>query len=107
YQGYARGLGVEEVLAINEFAVQNCWPQLTLYLKIAPKKGIQRIIANKDRETNRLDAEDLSFHQKVYEGYEYLLKKYPERIQMITADQSFEYVYDQSLEVITSFFKKY
>lgn len=106
YQGYARNLGVDHVLAINKFAVQNCMPHLTVYLKIEPKKGLKRITANKNRETNRLDDESLSFHQKVYEGYEYLVKRYPERIQTIDADQSFNDVLEQSLQVVTTFLQK-
>jgi len=106
YQGYARSLGIDEVLAINKFAIQNCLPHLTLYLKIDPKKGIQRITTNKNRETNRLDVESLSFHQKVYEGYQLLVEKYPERIQTINADQSFTHVLEQSLEVVTTFLRK-
>lgn len=106
YQGYARNLGVDHVLAINKFAVQNCMPHLTVYLKIEPKKGLKRITANKNRKTNRLDDESLSFHQKVYEGYEYLVKRYPERIQTIDADQSFNDVLEQSLQVVTTFLQK-
>lgn len=106
YQGYARGLGVQEVLAINEFAIQNCLPQLTLYLKIDPKKGLQRITANKNRETNRLDEENLSFHQQVFAGYEYLVKQYPKRIQTIDADQSLDRVVKQSIEMVTTFLEQ-
>src|SRR5690625_2360707 len=106
YQGYARNLGIEEVLAINKFAIQNFLPHLTLFLKIDPKKGIQRITANKNRETNRLDAESLSFHQKVYEGYQLLVEKYPERIHTINADQPFTQVLEQSLEVVTAYLQK-
>src|SRR5690625_3328775 len=55
YQGHARELGMDEVFTINEFAIQDCMPTLTLLFNIEPKKGLQRIAANKDREKNRLD----------------------------------------------------
>lgn len=92
YQGYARGLGMDEVFAINQFAIQDCMPNLTLFFDIEPKKGLQRITANKDRERNRLDLEKLHFHEQVYEAYKILVKKYPNRIQTMNADQTIEMV---------------
>ncbi|MFZ3578517.1 dTMP kinase [Virgibacillus sp. DJP39] len=103
YQGYARGLGMDEVLTVNQFAIQNCMPDLTLFFDIEPKKGLARIIANKDREKNRLDLEDLHFHELVYEAYHLLVKKSPARIKTIAADQSMEQVKLAALEQINRF----
>lgn len=103
YQGYARGLGIDEVFAINQFAIQNCMPDLTLFFDIEPKEGLERIIANKDREKNRLDLEALHFHEKVYEAYHLLVKRFPERIQVIDARQSMDQVKTQVMEQIDRF----
>lgn len=92
YQGFARGLGMEDVLKINEFAIDQCMPHLTLLLDIDPKKGLERISKNIDREKNRLDLESLKFHQKVYKGYHILARKFNQRIKVINADQSIEEV---------------
>ena len=92
YQGYARGLGMDEVFSINQFAIQNCMPDLTLFFDIIPKKGLERISSNIDRERNRLDLEKITFHEKVYEAYQILIKKFPERIKVINADQPLEKV---------------
>jgi len=92
YQGYARELGLDDVFSINQFAIQDCMPNLTLFFDISPKKGLKRISANKDRERNRLDLEKLDFHEKVYEAYQILVEKFPERIQVINADQPIEMV---------------
>jgi len=92
YQGYARGLGMDEVFSINQFAIQNCMPDLTLFFDIIPKKGLERISSNIDRERNRLDLEKIHFHEKVYEAYHMLVKKFPERIKVINADQPLEKV---------------
>src|SRR5699024_2352396 len=62
YQGYARDLGMDEVFSINQFAIQDQMPDLTLFFDIDPKKGLQRISLNKDRERNRLDLEAIQFH---------------------------------------------
>ncbi|QPQ33660.1 MULTISPECIES: dTMP kinase [unclassified Lysinibacillus] len=92
YQGYARGIGVDEVLSINEFAIGKKLPDLTILFDISPEVGLARIHAHGDREVNRLDVESLAFHQKVREGYLQLVKRYPERINVINADQSIERV---------------
>ena len=73
YQGHARGIGVEEVAAINRFATQNCTPDLTFFLDVEPGVGLARINKDSDREVNRLDLESLDFHTSVYEGYMKLL----------------------------------
>ncbi|WP_368653531.1 dTMP kinase [Ornithinibacillus sp. 4-3] len=102
YQGHARGLGMDEVFSINQFAIQDCMPALTLFFQIEPTKGLQRISANEEREKNRLDLESLSFHKKVYEGYLILLEKFHDRIQVVNADQTIEQVEKEALQHIVT-----
>lgn len=97
YQGYARGLGMDEVFQINQFAIENCMPDITLFFDIKPEDGLKRIAANKGREQNRLDMEKLDFHHQVYEAYQKLIEKFPERIQVIDASQSLEAVQKEVL----------
>ncbi|MGE7676039.1 dTMP kinase [Lysinibacillus sp. NPDC094403] len=92
YQGYARGIGVDEVLSINEFAIGKKLPDMTILFDLAPEVGLARIHAHGDREVNRLDVESLAFHKKVREGYLQLVERYPERIHVINADQNIERV---------------
>lgn len=87
YQGYARGLGIEEVRSINNFATGGRTPDLTFYLDVEPEVGLSRIAANQDREVNRLDLESLSFHQKVREGYQLVTQSDPERIVVLDANR--------------------
>ena len=101
YQGYARGLGVDEVLAINEFAIGKKLPDLTILFDLAPDVGLARIQANGEREINRLDVESLAFHEKVREGYGLLVKRYPERIKVVNAEQSVEQVIEDVWSIIT------
>lgn len=103
YQGYARGLGIEEVREINRFAIQDTMPELTLFFMIDPEIGLKRIENHKSREINRLDLEKLNFHQKVYEGYQLLVKNEPDRIKIIDANQSFEEVYQETLQQIRTY----
>ncbi len=93
YQGYARGIGVDEVMRINEFAIDKYMPNFTFYLDIEPILGIERISRSDNREVNRLDLEKIDFHNKVREGYLMLLEKYPNRIVKIDASQDIESVF--------------
>ncbi|HBJ03004.1 MULTISPECIES: dTMP kinase [Lysinibacillus] len=92
YQGYARGIGIDEVLSINEFAIGKKLPDMTILFDIAPEVGLARIYATGNREVNRLDVESLTFHQKVHEGYLLLVERYPERIRIVNADQDIDSV---------------
>lgn len=103
YQGYARGLGIEEVLTINKFAIEDYMPDLTIYLDVSPEVGLARINKDKDREVNRLDVESLQFHTKVREGYHILLKRYPDRITKIDAQNDIDIVYREVSNKILQF----
>ncbi len=106
YQGHARGLGIDEVYRINKFAIDDTMPDLTLYFDIEPEEGLQRIHKNDDREVNRLDMENLSFHHKVREGYHLLVDRFPERIKVIDASDDISKVLDQTLKVVKHFIHK-
>lgn len=97
YQGYARGLGIDEVYSINHFAIEGKMPDATFYFDIDPEIGLNRIGQHKGREVNRLDLEEIHFHKKVREGYHILLNRFKDRILLIDASQSVEQVFQQSL----------
>ena len=86
YQAYGRGLG-DSVGIINSFAVGNCIPDVTFFLKVDPSVGSSRI---SEREQDRIEQESDEFHRKVYNGYIELEKKFPERIIGIDACRSIE-----------------
>jgi dTMP kinase len=100
YQGHARGLGIDEVFAINQFAIENLMPELTIYFDIEPELGLQRINKNKGREINRLDLEKLEFHQKVSAGYQLLIERFPDRIRTVDASGTVEEVFKETLKII-------
>ena len=102
YQGGARGLGVENILNVNNFATEGTFPDLTLLFDIDPKVGLARIAANANREFNRLDLEKLDFHNKVRNTFLELAKRYPERFIVIDASKSREEVADATLKAMLS-----
>ena len=97
YQGFARGIGMDDVYSINEFATENRMPDATLYFDIDPEIGIKRINEHKGREVNRLDLENLEFHRKVREGYHILTKRYSNRIIEIDASQPLQKVFEEAV----------
>jgi dTMP kinase len=92
YQGFGRGLPLEALQLITQFATQNLIPDLTLYLDIAPEIGLQR--RERGGEVlNRLDRETLEFHKRVREGYLTLIKENPGRWRTIDASGTLEEVH--------------
>lgn len=104
YQGYARGIGIDEILKINQFAIDEMMPDLTIFFDIDPETGLSRVMSNEAREQNRLDKEALSFHERVYEGYEQVMKRYGERIIRTDASLNKEVVTENVYQIIASRF---
>ncbi|MFC0525675.1 dTMP kinase [Pontibacillus salicampi] len=100
YQGYARGLGMDEVYKINEFAVEDCMPDLTLLFDLSPEEGLARIAGNKGREQNRLDLEKIQFHHDVYAAYQTILEKFKDRISVIDASKTEEEVLQEVYDTL-------
>jgi dTMP kinase len=94
YQGYGRGLDLETLRRITTFATGGLVPDLTLYLDIVPEEGLQRRLLGGE-EWNRLDAEALTFHRRVREGYLRLVADHPERWEVVDANRSVEKVQDE------------
>lgn len=105
YQGYARELGMEAVLSINEFAINGLMPNLTIYFDLDPQIGLNRINKSKIREINRLDMEKLDFHLKVRKGYLKLAQKFKDRIYVINAEQPIRDVYKEVKKAVYNHIK--
>jgi dTMP kinase len=73
YQGYGRGLGAKTVWRINEPAVDGFMPDVTVFMNVPPEHAFARM--NENKQYDRLENEDISFHQRVYEGYMELIQK--------------------------------
>lgn len=100
YQGYARNLGIEEVMSINKFAIEEHMPDLSILFDLDPRIGLERISNNKDREINRLDLEKLDFHEKVRTGYNIVYENNKDRIIKIDAGQSQENVINEIKNIL-------
>ncbi|MCS6963966.1 dTMP kinase [Thermoflexus sp.] len=86
YQGYGRGLDLEDLQHLNRFATGGLRPDLTFLLDIEVEQGLARRRVSGDAWT-RLDALELSFHQRVREGYRRMATAEPDRWVIIDASQ--------------------
>lgn len=105
YQGYARGIGISEVKSINEFAIDNMYPDVTIYLDVSVEVGRQRIVENQ-RVQNRLDLESVNFHEKVVEGYKKIIHNESERFIIIDAEKSIDEVVTDTYNSIIKYLEK-
>jgi dTMP kinase len=84
YQGVARDLGMEEVDALNRFAIGDVKPDRTLLLRIEPLAGRERL-ADRGDAPDRLEGEAASFFAAVADGYDRIAAAEPERVRTIDA----------------------
>ncbi|WP_414839491.1 dTMP kinase [Carnobacterium sp. TMP28] len=107
YQGVARGIGLEPIAAINQFATGGLSPHLTLYLDLEAHVGLERINKNKDsRQFDRLDQENLAFHQTVRSAYLDLVKQNPTRMIAVNANQELEKVLSDCYTILVEYFRQ-
>ena len=93
YQGIARGMGIELVYEINQYAIGDTMPDLTIMIDIDAGTGISR--KKKQAELDRMERETMEFHQRVVEGYRKIAVQYPERILKIDGSGSIEDIHGQ------------
>ena len=98
YQGMARGLGVDNVYKINDFAIQGIMPNLTIHLDLPAKVGISR--KKEQAELDRMELEALDFHERVAEGYRSLAKLAPDRIRSIDATLDIDTIHKKIVEYV-------
>ena len=83
YQGVARQIADDPVTMINEFAVGEIVPDLTVVLDIPPEIGFERIKHRVSDMPDRMEQENIEFYGKVREGYLALARSLPERFFVV------------------------
>ena len=104
YQGVARGLGIDNIYEMNQFATEGFMPDLTIYLLVDPQVGIDR--KSNQKELDRLEHEKLEFHTKVYNGYLELAERFKNRVVIIDANCSVDEECSRVNEVVLNFIKE-
>lgn len=83
YQGVSRGLGAEAVRRVSLIATQGLRPDLTVVLDLDPEVGLIRALG-----ANRMEAEDLAFHQTVRQAFLDFAAADPQRYAVVSAAQT-------------------
>ncbi|MDC2805982.1 dTMP kinase [Leuconostoc suionicum] len=96
YQGGGRGLGIDNIWEINQFAIDGLLPDMTIYLDVPVEIGLARVNENRQGKIDRLDKESISFHQKVRETYLKLQSEFSDRIKIVDATQPLNKVIDDT-----------
>ncbi|MGZ8637318.1 MAG: dTMP kinase, partial [Actinomycetota bacterium] len=102
YQGWARGLGEQDVLTLNVWATQGLFPDLVLLLHLEPEAGLMRSL----EEPDRIEMEGGDFHAKVADAYLRIAEEHPERFVVIDADDTPEKVHDRVVEAMQRVLKE-
>ncbi len=85
YQGYGLGLPLADLARVNDFATDGLRPDLTICLDVPVERGLER--KRDAHETNRMEAQDLAFHQRVRQGFLELAAAEPERWRVLDAER--------------------
>lgn len=95
YQGYGRGLDLEELKRINSFATGGLEPDRTILLNVSPEVSAKRMRAREaatNTDADRMEKAGDSFHSRLRQGFLELAAAEPDRFAVIQADGSVEEV---------------
>ena len=96
YQGYGRGLDINQINTLNNLATGNKKPDLTLVFDVDIETSMQRVGNEKDR----MESAGKEFFNRVRNGYLELAKQEPERIKVIDSTKSIQEVQKNVIEII-------
>lgn len=99
YQGYGRGFSVEQMIAINEFAIDGAQPDLTLLLDLPVSDGFARL-AQRGGVKDRIEREALDFHERVRAGYLELARRWPARFRIVDPRGDLEAVAEEIWKLV-------
>lgn len=105
YQGYGRGMNVETLQTLNDYATGGLWPDRTLLLDLPVETGLERALARNGREglsqsEGRFEAEALAFHRRIREGFLERAARWPERFCVLDATLAPEELLAASLKAL-------
>jgi dTMP kinase len=106
YQGYGRGLGAENVMALDRIACRGLKPDVTILVDIDAQTSLARAHARNAAEPHcetRMDEQSVEFHQRVYEAYHQLAKCEPERVKVIDGRASIDEIESAVWAVVSSY----
>ncbi|MDQ3470244.1 MAG: dTMP kinase [Actinomycetota bacterium] len=89
YQGYGRGLDLDELQRVNDWAADGCWPSLVVFLD-APSAVLASRLAGRDLD--RFERAGEAFHDRVIEGFRAMAAADPDHWITVTPDRPHDVV---------------
>lgn len=102
YQGEARGLNLDFILAMHEFSLGGRWPDLTFFLDLEVNESFRRLRKVKPDLLNddRFEEEGRNFHQDVRNGFLKLARENQQRIRHLDATRGISELAEQILQEV-------
>ena len=101
YQGYGRGLDIEQIKMLNNLATGGKQPDLTLVFDVDIETSMQRVGNKKDR----MESSGKEFFNRVRNGYLEMAKQEPERLKIVDSTKSIDEVHKRVIEIILPYLK--
>lgn len=100
YQGYGRGLNIDRINMLNNFATNGKKPDLTLVFDVDVETSMKRV----GKEKDRMESAGIDFHNRVRKGYLELAKQEPKRIKVLDATKSIEEIHKDVINILAEVF---
>lgn len=97
YQGYGRGLDLEEIHHLNNIATGGLKPDLTFVFDVDVETSQSRVGAEKDR----MESAGIEFFERVRQGFLEIAKQEPNRVKVIDSTQTIEAIHKQVVEQVS------
>ena len=96
YQGYGRGLDIEQIHKLNEIATSGLKPDLTIVLDVDVETSQKRVGVEKDR----MESAGIEFFERVRNGFLEIAKQEPQRVKVVDSTKTINEIHNQILELI-------
>lgn len=96
YQGYGRGLDIEEIKSLNDIATGGLKPDLTILLDIDVQTSMERV----GKEKDRMEASGVEFFERVRQGFLEIARQEPQRVKVISSSDTIENIHSKIVNLV-------
>ena len=105
YQGYGRKIDLGVIETLNRLVTKGIRPNLTILMNVTAERGLKRKAAASAMD--RIEEEDISFHQKIKKAYEKLAKEDPKRFFVVDGSLKVDAIHKIVREKVSNVLKSY
>ena len=106
YQGFGRGLNLENIESIITYSIKPYSPDLTFLITISPETIVDRLDQRKKHSSkDRIDIESNNFFVRVANGYQKLASAEPGRFVCLDGEQEIEVIHQQIISELKNRFR--